>query len=690
MKKIMFFSWLLIGFLPIVSHAQKNDNSNALLLHTIASNIKQYHYSQRSFDDSFAEKTFQVYLNWLDPDQVIFQEKDIADLKQAGLKIDDELNGAEPKFYLQTAAVFRKRVAESQAICKTIFNQPFQFEKPETWNIKPPVASYPKNAVEQKNKWARLLKWQAIDRLQKISLAEMGKQKTALNVRNILQQNMKQKFESYATYTDSLLFGYYLKAILAAVDPHSVYFNTEEYQNFLGTKRSEKAVMCGLGMRLKQEGGYMKVETVLEGGVAEKSGQITAGDILVSVGQENGEKQNVAGHTSNEVAGMVVGPKGTSVTLSLKSSAVNTTRTVTLKRAPLVQTPEWASSLLIDKGNKKIGYLRLPRFYGDGGPRYAGADVVKELKKLKDEGAEAIVFDLRDNSGGSFQEVQQVIGAFITNGPTVQTKNANGSVEVMPDLDDKIYYDGPLVVMINAGTASASELYTSAMQDYKRALLIGSPSYGKGTVQGNLAVEQRFTNYVTGETATNNLGGGLWLTQKKFYRISGKSVQLKGITPDIALSNYLEYTDNTRERDQSGPLPYDEIKPADYKNWDRNDVAQPKQKIQGWIDQSSVFGKLKQNEMLLNKMFQAPVSLEWGKFVATQQKMDDLLSECRTLSLLKTKLSVNILGFDESLFNNDPAMRNRQNLLKSSIETDVMIDLATDAALELVKQQVNK
>jgi carboxyl-terminal processing protease len=323
------------------------------------------------------------------------------------------------------------------------------------------------------------------------------------------------------------------------------------------------------------------------------------------------------------------------------------------------------------------------------GERSVARDVLKELKKLKDENAAAIIVDLRDNGGGSYEDVQQIIGSFITNGPTVQVKNADGSVETMPDRDDKIYYDGPLVVMVNNSSASASELYTSAMQDYKRALIIGAPSFGKGTVQGNLDIEQKFKNYNTGITTLNRLDGALWLTQKKFYRISGKSVQLKGITPDVMLPDYLDFQ-GFREKKYVDALPYDEIKPADYQSWDRYDLAQVKQKVQALVDQNPVFSKLKQNEMLLEKMYQAPMSLEWKKYAATQQKMDALIRESKALSLLKTKLSVNLLGFDEFTFRSEPEMQGRQHLLKSNIERDVMIDLAADAALELAKQEINK
>jgi carboxyl-terminal processing protease len=690
MKKITFFSGLLIGFLPILSHAQTNEKDNALLLHTVGLEIKQYHYSQRTMDDQFAVKTYNVFINWLDPDQIIFQEKDIAALKQAGLNIDEEINGTDPKFYLQVASIFRKRITESQTICKSIFSQPFQFEKPETWSEKQAVGvSYPKNSIEQKNKWSRLLKWRSLERLNKMSLAEMGKQKAEAEVRRILQQNMQKRFEDYAGYTDSFLFTYYLKSILQATDPHSVFFTQPEYEEYMGASRQGKAtVFCGLGIQLKQEDGYIKVETVLPGGMAEKSGLIAPGDIIVSIGQEKGERQNTAGHIPNEVASMIVGPEGSPVTLALKKSAAAPTRTVTLKRTPIIRTSEWASSLMIDKTGKQIGYLRLPMFY-EGAQRSVGNDVIKELKKLKDEGAEAIIFDLRDDHGGSFAEVQKIIGAFITKGPTVQAKNADGSVETMPDMDANIYYDGPLVVMINSSSASASELFSSAMQDYKRALLIGTPSFGKGTVQGNLDITQKFKNYNSGETVINKLGGGLWLTQKKFYRISGKSVQLKGIAPDVALPDYLEFQ-ASRERMYLDALPYDEIKPANFSAWDRNDMVQAKQKIQAQVDQNPIFNKLKQNEVLLNKMYQAPMSLEWKKYAATQQKMDALIRESKALSLLKTKLSVNLLGFDEFTFRSEPEMQGRQNLLKSSIERDAMIDLAADAALELAKQQINK
>jgi carboxyl-terminal processing protease len=689
MKKIIFFTWLLIGSLPILSLAQIKGKDNALLLHTIGTNIKQSHYSQRSFDDAFAAKVFQVYINWLDPDQVIFQSTDIADLKQAGLKIDDELNGTDPKFYQEVASVFRKRVAESQAICKAIFSQPFQFEKQDTWLAKPAVASYSKNNIDQKNKWTRWLKWQALERMNKMPLAEMGKEKAEAKVRNILQQNMQNNFKEYGGYTDSTFFCHYLKSVLNAVDPHSLYFTQEEYGAWAGTLQGNKEVWCGLGAWLKEESGYVKVERMVVGGAAEKSGLVAPDDIIVSIEQEDGKKENTAGHTIPEIGHMLRGIEGSSVKLVLKKTAMGATRTVTIKRIAFNQEEEYTSSLLINKGGKRIGYLHLPVFYG-GANRSAGKDLMKELQKLKDENASAIIIDLRDNPGGMLQGNMQVIGAFISKGPVVQEKYADGSVEATSDIDDKINYDGPLVVMVNSGTASAAELSSSALQDYKRALIIGTPSFGKGTSQSNVDIAQQFKNYNTGEVTSTKLDGELWLTQRKFYRISGKSVQLKGVTPDIVLPDYLAYQGNKRERDEFGTLPYDEIKPADYKVWNGLDLVQAKQKMQERVDHNPVFTKLKQNAALLNKLYNAPMSLEWKTNSLVEKQMNGLLQECRTLSLLKTKLSVNILASDESLFNSDPGMRRSQNILKSNIEKDIMVDVATDAALELAKQQVKK
>jgi carboxyl-terminal processing protease len=689
MKKIMFFTWLLIGSLPILSPAQTKEKDNVLLLHTIGSSIKQSHFSQRSFDDAFAAKVFQIYMNWLDPNQVVFQEKDISALKEAGLKIDDELNGAAPKFYLEVASVFRKRVGESQAICRNIFSQPFQFEKQETWLAKPGIASYSKSDIDQQNKLSRWLKWQALERMNKMPLAEMDKQKAETKVRNILKQNMKKSFEEYSGYTDSTFFCHYLKSVLNAVDPHSIFLTQEEYAEWMGTLQGNNDVWCGLGVWLKEESGYVKVERIVVGGATEKSGLVAVDDIIVSIEQEDGKKENTAGHTISEIGNMFRGIEGSSVKLVLKKTATGTMRTVTIKRAVFNQEEEYTSSLLIDKGGKRIGYLRLPVFYGGGG-RSAGRDLIKELQKLKEENASAIIIDLRDNPGGMLQGNMQVIGAFISKGPVVQEKYANGSVEATSDIDDKINYDGPLVVMVNSGTASAAELSSSALQDYKRALIIGTPSFGKGTAQSNVGIEQQFKNYNTGEVTSTKLDGELWLTQRKFYRISGKSVQLKGVTPDIVLPDYLAYQGNKRERDEFGTLPYDEIKPADYKVWNGLDLVHAKQKMQERVNHSPVFAKLKQNAALLNKLYNAPISLQWKTNSLVQKQMDGLLQECRTLSLLKNKLSVNILAFDESLFNSDPGMRRSQNILKSNIEQDIMIDMATDAALELAKQQVKK
>ncbi|UKJ06563.1 carboxy terminal-processing peptidase [Solitalea lacus] len=673
--------------LPFAGAAQPKENNFDKLFHGVANVFKANHYSQRSYNDSFALKLFTQYLGWLDKDQLIFQQPDIAALQQAGLQIDDELNGAPAQFQLQAAAIYRKRVLESEAICNAILNKPFRFSKEETWqNPMPGSLNFPANKTEQIEKLNRWLKWQALERLAKMPVKEMGKADAEQVVRKILRDNMQKKFAECTHYPDSLFAGQYLKMIPFSADPHSFYNTAEEMKAWRSAMGGEKAAYYGVGLPLKEEDGYVKVISTIAGGAAAASGQIGAGDILLAV-EQNGKKEPVAGHTISEIVYLVLGQEGTKVTLHIRKPD-GSSRAVTLQRAELPQDPQWASSLLIEKEGKKIGYLKLPMFYS--GERSCFMDIRKEVKKLKAENVEGIIIDLRNNEGGSFMDVSQMIGDFIPMGPRVQIKDKEGKIDSNLDTDGKTIYDGPLVVMVNSGSASASELFSSAMQDYKRALIVGSPSFGKGTVQTSQAIVEKVPNFNGGFLYTDPLGGEFWMTVQKFYRISGASVQLKGVTPDVLLPDYLDYTNDRRERNKLNALPYDEIKPADYTTWNVGyNLAEIKSKLQARVNEMPEFKQLQQNQEQLQNIYKTPASLSWNKYMEGQQTANTLLEACRKLQKLTVtqKLSLSATNTNKNVVNIKQLAS--QNLLKENVETDREVDVAADAIILMANENQN-
>lgn len=449
-----------------------------------------------------------------------------------------------------------------------------------------------------------------------------------------------------------------------------------------------KAAYYGVGVLLKQEGGYLKIGSTIAGGPAAASDQIAAEDILLAVEQEDGKKEATAGHTSYEIVDFILGQEGTKVTLHIRKPD-GSSRAVTLQRAELPQNPQWASSLLIEKDGKKIGYLQLPMFYN--GERSCFMDVRREVKKLKAANVEGIIIDLRYNGGGSFQDVSQMIGDFIPSGPKVQIKNRDGNIDTNPDTDGKTIYDGPLVVMVNSESASASELFSSAMQDYKRALIVGSPSFGKGTVQTSQPIVEKIPNFNGGFLYTDPLGGEFWMTVQKFYRINGASVQLKGVTPDVLLPNYLDYTNDRRERDNPNALPYDEIRPIDYTTWNAGyNLADIKGKLQARVSEIPEFKQLLQNQEQLQNIYKYPTNLNWDKYIENQQTINKLLEACRKLQKLNVGQKLSLFTTNASTNAVNIKQQASQNLLKETVETDREVDVAADAIILMANENQNE
>lgn len=688
MTRIVKQLWVLSFVMPFIGVAQQKENNFDKLFHGVANVFKANHYSQRLYNDSFGLKLFTQYVDWLDNEQLIFQQPDITVLQQAGLKIDDELNGASAQFHRQVAAIYRKRVLESETICKAILNKPFRFSKEETWqNPTPGSLNFPANKTEQMEKWNRWLKWQALERLAKMPVKEMGMTNAEEVVRNILRENMQKKFAECTHYSDSLFAAQYLKLIPFSADPHSFYNTEEEMKAMRSAMGGERMAYYGVGLPLKEEDGYVKIVSAIAGGAAAASGQIDAGDILLAV-ERDGKKEPVAGHTIYEIVNLVLGEEGTRVTLHIRKPD-GSPRAVTLQRAELPQNPQWASSLLIEKEGKKIGYLQLPMFYN--GERSCFMDVRREVKKLKAANVEGIIIDLRNNGGGSFMDVSQMIGDFIPSGPKVQIKSRDGNIDSNPDTDGKTIYDGPLVVMVNSGSASASELFSSAMQDYKRALIVGSPSFGKGTVQTSQAIVEKVPNFNGGFLYTDPLGGEFWMTVQKFYRISGASVQLNGVTPDVLLPNYLDYTNDTRERAKPNALPYDEIKPTDYTTWNAGyNLADIKSKLQARITEIPGFKQLQQNQEQLQNIYKTPANLSWNKYMESQQTTNKLLEACRKLQKLDVTQKLSLSASNTSTNAVNIKQQASQNLLKETVETDREVDLAADAILLMANENQNE
>src|SRR5215213_4356874 len=345
------------------------------------------------------------------------------------------------------------------------------------------------------------------------------------------------------------------------MDPYTEFFPSIDKRYF---DEQLSGQFFGIGASLTYEEGNIKVGSLLTGSPAWKSEKIEVGDIITKVAQGNEQPIELTGYTVEDAVKLIRGKKGTEVKLTLKKKDA-TLKTVSLIRDKIVQDETFARSTVVDNGTSKIGYIFLPEFYANfddpNGSRSA-LDVAKEVNKLKEQKVDGIVIDLRNNGGGSLYDVVQIAGLFIDQGPVVQVKDRDGKPTVMRDKDNNVLYDGPLAVMVNEFSASASEIFAAAIQDYGRGVIIGSSStYGKGTVQRPFGLDPE-TNFMS----TNSDLGSLKLTLQKFYRVNGGSTQLKGVVPDVVVPDQYEYL-QFREKDNEDAMKWDEISKANYTKW---------------------------------------------------------------------------------------------------------------------------
>jgi carboxyl-terminal processing protease len=395
----------------------------------------------------------------------------------------------------------------------------------------------------------------------------------------------------------------------------------------------------------------------------------------------------LTGYDVTDAVKIIRGQKGTLVNLTLRKKD-GTLKTVTLTRDKIVQDESYVRSAIINQGSSKIGYVFLPEFYANfddpNDPHRSSVDVAKEVQKLKDDKVDGIVIDLRNNGGGSLYDVIQIAGLFIDQGPIVQVKDREGQPQVMRDKDGGVLYDGPLAVMVNEFSASASEIFAAAIQDYDRGVVIGSTStYGKGTVQRPIGLDPS-SNFLS----TNSDLGSLKLTLQKFYRISGGSTQLKGVVPDLVIPDYYEYL-KLRERDNTNALPYDEIAKATYKVWQPGyDLQAIKSLGAARIANDSVFRLIKQRTDLLAKQDDKEYPLQIDQFKKEQKTTREAVKEIEKLVKADKNIQVSFLKQDEDRYvsaDKDKTERYKQWL--SNVGKDIYVDQAVKVMNDILNQQ---
>ena len=690
---------VFVAFKTRGNNNSNNDNPKlrySKIIKNVGILLEEGHYSPRKIDDDFSKIVLKRFEEDLDGEKNIFFLSDIALLKKYETKIDDEIHGSELNSFYEVNSIYVKRLNEVNKFYTEYLAKPFDFNTNETVQLDAEKTTYPKNEIERKDMWRKRIKFLSLAKfseLQEDRTKDKDKKDfkykadTTLEreAREFVGKQLQRLFTTRITAENvDANFSKFVNNISTTMDPHTDYFAPVDLRSF---NEGMKGSFYGIGAGLKEEDGKIKIASLVTGMPAWRSGEVKENDEIIKIAQGSAPAVDVTGYSIGDAIKLIRGSeKGSEVRITFKRID-GSTKTITLLRDEIVLEDTYAKSAIIN-GESKIGYIYLPEFYAnfqDPKGRRCAEDVAIEVKKLKAEGVEGIVIDLRRNGGGSLFDVVKMAGLFIEDGPMVQVKSRDEKPQVLTDRDNgAILYKGPLAVMVDETSASASEIFAAAIQDYKRGIIIGSTSsYGKGTVQRNIPLNPEAENPMVQIPKGDDLGA-LKLTLQKFYRINGSTTQLRGVVPDVVLPDRLELL-KFREKDNPYALKFDEIQKADYKVWGNNTDLNAIVTIANTdVAANNNFKKLKENVILLDSSLNKMTSLNLKQFQADQKKLKAIYKNLEDNYKLGKILDVkNIVADTINIAKTKEKTETNKRFLKA-LSGDIYIDEAVKIMNKLI------
>ena len=684
---ITVLSAVLWSFIP--SEKKSDPEKDKLLLELLTMVLERGHYSPVAIDDAFSKKVYAKYLDGIDPTKRFFLQNDIEEFSKYELQIDDMIKRKDLTFFNLTNSRLLQRMEECRAIYEEVLAAPFDFTTNENINVDYEKLPYAKNKKELIDRWRKQLKLQALSTItDKQKLEEDKKSKDASYraksfdvIEKEVRENSLKSLNEYFDFIQKELtrndwFSIYINAIVERFDPHTFYFSPEDKEKF---DVSMSGTFEGIGARLQKKNDAVEISELISGGPAWKGKELEAGDLILKVAQGKEEPIDVAGMRLDDVVKKIKGPKGTEVRLTVKK-VDGSIKVISIIRDEVETEETFAKSSIVEKDGKRYGIIYLPKFYisfENKENRDAYKDIAVEIERLKAQNIDGLVMDLRDNGGGSLETVVKMVGLFIPEGPVVQVKGPGRNPEILPDPDKKVQYDGPLVVMINNFSASASEIFAAAIQDYKRGIVVGSKhSYGKGTVQNVIDLNQFIRGNSYGDL------GALKTTIQKFYRINGGSTQREGVMSDIVFPDRYTYLD-MGERDEESALPWDKIAPASYEplpiNYDQI-IANSKKRIAA----NAYFKLIDENaKWIYERKDDNTFSLNLNQFKKEMEQSDAKIKKFKVLLDYNNKLNFSSLPNEVSLFEKDSLLKQKRERWHEDLQKDVYIEETLNVIAEI-------
>lgn len=693
LKKYLVLALSILLLLPLFAQNEIEDEvrqklfdnkKNKLLSNVIISSLERAHYAPRKIDDSLSADFFNEYLKSIDRGKNFLLQEDIELLSEYKYDLDDQLESDRLDFFNLSISIIEKRTKEVQDYYREILEKPFDFSKEETLEMDADKVAYCASASEIKERWRRALKYQTITRISNKldSQKEAAEKSDTVTIKtfdeleaearkSILkrQDDWFHRMIDQTNNTDRITV--YENALTAVYDPHTNYFPPKLKEDF---DIRFSGQLEGIGATLSPKDGYIRIVEVVPGSPAWKTGKLKEEDLIMKVGQANEEPVDVYDMRLDDAVKMIRGPKGTEVRLTVKKPDGNVI-VIPIIRDVVIREETYAKSAIINtKENKdfEVGYIYLPSFYtnfNDPKGRSCGADMKNEINKITKEGIDNIIIDLRGNGGGSLRDAVQIAGLFIDQGPVVQRLSSIGQQSVLRDHDNILDYDGNLVVLVNETSASASEILAAALQDYKRAVIVGSNStFGKGTVQQFIDLDRllpsKFNEYKS--------FGSLKITMEKFYRINGGATQLKGVVPDIILPTHYSHIE-FGEKEMDYPLAWDEIEAVEYHTTDQYipDYNYIRNKSKQRVSKDNNFNQINEYAVWVKENREDTVEpLNFDEFENERSERKAFLDQFEQLGEDTLNLMVRDLRADAPIINADSTKRVTTNDWHDNITKD--------------------
>ena len=679
---ITLLTVVIFGF-KLKNEKFNDPDKEKVLLEIVKYVVERGHYSSIELNDDLSLKIFDDFIDKLDPQKRFFSLNDVKELGRYKYKIDDQIKAYDLEFFEEIHKVYRSRIADAKIFVDKIFDNNFDFTDNEYIDLDSDSIPFSTNKNQLYERWRKQIKYSVLDIIsQKSSSDSIDDNQIKIDAISTAKKNTSDFF-NYANEIDrDDWFSVFLNSFVGQFDPHTFYFKPDDKEKF---DVSISGNFDGIGARLSREDGNVKIVDVIIGGPVWKGKLLDVGDVILAVGQEDQEPVSIFGMKLDDSIKLIKGPAGTIVTLTVKKID-GQIKDVKIKRDVVELEETFAKSTLISKNSKNYGYISLPKFYADFDNyknRNSANDVKNEIIKLKNNGIKGLILDLRNNGGGSLQTVVEMTGLFIEKGPVVQVKSIGNRKKILYDRDAQVYWNGPLVVLINEMSASASEIISAALQDYNRAIIIGSKkSFGKGTVQNIVDLNRFISN-------SDYDMGAIKVTTDIFYRINGESVQLEGVESDIVIPDSYMYLFNG-ERDEKNPLKWDKIGPATYTKWNKYDdkFKYATDQMNKNLNQNNIINDIYERANWIKSqqnISNIPLNLVKYKKYQKDQKLQ--ASQFDKISSYKNQLSFNFLKTEKTFMKANKELYEARLKWHKNLSKDIFIDQAVNT-LDLIDSSI--